>query len=113
MITPMCVLAGISKVLEGANLGMGATINQYNVIGQYSIVATGAAAMKNVKPFSRFIPNREISVNTYAIKKYGFERYIDEITDYVLKDIYPKSDKIKAIVDEFMVLHEESHRKLY
>lgn len=113
VITPMCVLAGISILLEGANLGMGSTVNQYTVIGQYSIVATGAAAMRNVKPFSRYIPGRRISVNSYAIKKYNFEQYTDEITDYVLRGIYPKSSIIKSIVNEFITYHDKSGVKMY
>lgn len=113
VITPMCVLAGLSRVLEGANLGMGSTINQYSIIGQYSIVATGAAVMKNVKPFSKYIPNKPISTNHYAIEKYGFLDYEKEITDYVIKDIVPKSPIIKDIVNSFNKLHIESNRKMY
>lgn len=101
VITPMCVLAGIVKVLEGANIGMGCTVNQYTVIGQYSITATGSAVMKNVKPFSKFIPGKANSINVYAIDKYGFQEYTAEIEDYVLNDIYPNSNVICQIVDEF------------
>lgn len=113
VITPMCVLAGITKVLEGANLGMGCTINQYSVIGQYSIVATGAAVMKNVKPFSRYIPNKPITVNEYAINKFGFEKYFDEIYDYVMNDVTPKSNIILDMVSEFNTKHIKSGRPLY
>lgn len=113
VITPMCVLAGITRILEGANLGMGCTINQYNIIGQYSIVATGAAAMKNVKPFSRYIPGKPLSVNTYAIKKYGFTEYEDEIKSYVLDDLHPKSKRVLDIVQKFEALHQSSGKKLY
>ncbi|OPY71303.1 MAG: Acyl-(acyl-carrier-protein)--UDP-N-acetylglucosamine O-acyltransferase [Syntrophorhabdus sp. PtaU1.Bin002] len=113
VITPMCVLAGITKILEGANLGMGCTINQHGVVGQYSIVATGAAVMKNVKPFSRYIPNKPITVNEYAIKKFGFQDYFDEIYDYVMNDISPKSKVILDIVNEFDSKHAKSGRPLY
>lgn len=113
VITPLCVLAGITRVLTGANLGMGCTINQYCVIGQYSIVATGAAAMKNVKPFSRYIPSKPISVNHYAIEKFGFKEYVDEISDYVLNDVRPTSPNILAIIEEFERLHIKSGRELY
>lgn len=113
VITPMCVLAGITRILEGANLGMGVSINQYNVIGQYSIVATGAAAMKNVKPFSRYIPGKPISVNTYALKKYGFADFEDEITSYVLENQRPKSEPILRIIDEFEHYHQKSGREVY
>jgi len=113
VITPMCALAGIVKVLEGANLAMGSTITQHSVIGHYSIVAMGAAVMKNVKPFSRFIPNRKISVNEYAIKKFGFQKYIDEICDYVMYDVPPKSNIILNMVNEFNDKHDKSGRPLY
>jgi len=113
VVTPMCVVGGITRILEGANLGMGSTINQYNVIGQYSIVATGAAVMKNVKPFSRYIPYKPISVNEYAIKKFGFEKYLDEISAYVLEDMKPTSDMIVQLINEFNEKHQKSGREIY
>lgn len=112
-IAPNAVVGGITKILRGANIGMGAALHQYSIIGHYSIVATNSAAVKNVKPFSRFIPGKSLSVNTYAIKKFGFEDFLDEITNYVLKDKNPESYEIKSIVDEFYKLHEESGRTLY
>lgn len=113
VITPMCVLAGLTRILEGANIGMGSTINQYCVIGQYSIVATGSAAMKNVRPFSRYIPGKLISVNEYAIKKFGFEEYEEEIVDYVMNLQPPSSAKITAIIDTFNIAHLRSKREMY
>lgn len=113
VITPMCVLAGISRILEGANLGLGVAINQHCVVGQYSIVAMGAAVMKNVKPFSRYIPNKPISVNLYAVEKFGFEKYKDEIEAYVMDDVIPTSLTIKNIIDCFLIKHLESKRDLY
>jgi UDP-N-acetylglucosamine acyltransferase len=101
VVTNQCVLGGIAKILEGANLGMGCTINQYTIIGQYSMVATGAPCMKNVKPFSRHIPNKPISVNVYALKKYGLMEYLEEITAYVMDGVMPVSPKIRAMVSEF------------
>lgn len=101
VITNQCVIGGIAKLLDGCDLGMGCTINQYSIIGHYSIVATGAACMKNVKPFSRYIPNKPISVNLYALKKYGFMDCLDEITAYVMEGAQPTSERVKTIVDEF------------
>lgn len=112
-LAPNAVVGGISKLMTGCNIGMGATIHQYSVIGQYSIVATNAAATKNVKPFSRFIPGKQISVNSYAIKKYGFLEYEEEISNYVLNNIYPKSKAIVKLIEEFERLHIESGRQLY
>lgn len=113
VVTPMVVLAGITRILEGANLAMGSTVSQYCVVGQYSIVATGAAVLKNVKPFSRFIPGKPLSVNDYAIKKYGFEEYRDEIEAYVLHGAAPQSPRISAIVEHFNVRAEASQRSVY
>ncbi len=101
VITNTSVLAGIVKVLEGANIAMACTVNQYTVVGQYSIVATNAACMKNVKPFSRYIPGKPLSVNKYALQKYGFMGYYDEIERYVLENVEPKSAIIKDIINEF------------
>lgn len=103
VITNQCVLGGIAKILEGADLGMGCTINQYSIIGQYCIVATGAPCMKNVKPFSRYIPNRQISVNKYAIEKYGFQQYYQEIEAYVMEDVLPVSEEIINLINEFNI----------
>lgn len=101
VITPLSCLGGITKVLKGANIGMGATINQYTVIGQYSIVATNAPCMKNVRPFTKYVPGKPVKVNLYALKKYGFMDYFDEIEQYVMNGSQPVSDRIKSIVAEF------------
>lgn len=113
VITPMCALAGITRILEGANLGMGATISQYCVIGQYSIVATGAPVIKNVKPFSRYIPGKSISINKYAINKYGFEDLYEEIAAYVLDNVAPTTLRLKVVIDEFEREHQASKKGLY
>ena len=101
VVTPMTVLAGIAKILEGANLAIGCSVNQRVVVGQYSIAAAGSAVMKNIKPFSRYIPNKPISINKYAISKYGFQEYEAEIEDYVLRNVRPTSAKLIAIIDKF------------
>ena len=101
VVTPMTVLAGLAKVLEGANLAIGCALNQRTTIGQYSIAAAGAVVMKNIKPFSRYIPGKSISVNKYAIDKYGFNTFYDEIAAYVLDDVMPNSPEILNIVNEF------------
>ena len=101
VITPMVVLGGISNILRGANLGMGCTIHQHSVVGHFSIVATGAALTKNLKPFSRYIPGKPLSVNEYAIEKFGFHRFSDEIRAYVLRNDRPISAEILLMVDDF------------
>lgn len=113
VVTPFCVVGGITRVLEGANLGLSVTLHQYTVVGQYSIAGMGAPILKNIKPFSRYVPGKPISVNTYAIKKYGFEQYEEEITKYVLEDITPKSEVIGNYIERYRKLHKESKREQY
>ena len=113
VITPMCVLGGISRILKGANIGLGASIHQHSVVGLYSIVATGAAVVKNVKPFSRHVPGKPISVNDYAINKYGFVDQSDEIREYVLRDIKPTSPSLIEIIEKFELEHFKSKRAIY
>lgn len=112
VITPMVVLAGIAMVLKGANLGIGCCVHQYTVVGQYSIVGMGAALTKNLKPFSKYVPGRPISVNYYALDKFGFGLYKDEIENYVLYDRKPESEAVKEVVEYFDRMAAASGRKV-
>lgn len=113
VIGPNCNIAGLVRVLEGANISMGVSIHQYCVIGQYSISGMGSAVVKNVKPFSRYIPNKPISVNNYLVKKFGFEEFFEEINKYVLDDIKPQSSIIGLITEGFNTHHMWSKRDMY
>lgn len=113
VITPMCVLAGITRILQGANLGMGCTINQYSVVGQYSIVGTGLAVMKNVRPFSKFVSANEPKVNSYAIDKFGFKEFTDEIQRYVLENISPLSDEVLEVVEHYNKAVDQYKKRTY
>lgn len=106
-------IAGIAKVLEGANLAMSCSVSQRCVVGPYSIVAQGAAMTKNVKPFSRYIPGKKISVNKYAIDKFNFSKYESEINEYVLHNIQPKSEVVLNLIEKFNKFHMESKKELY
>lgn len=113
VITPMVALAGLTKVLDGASLSLGVTVHQHCVIGHYSIVGMSATVLKNLKPFSRLVPGKPLSVNYYSIEKYGYKDFADEIAQYVIEDKQPKSEIIKNIVQEFELLHERSGRDIY
>lgn len=113
VVTANVTLGGHCFIMNGANVGLTATLHQFSVIGHYSMIAAGATVVKNVKPFTKFIPSKPLKVNEYNIKKYALEAYTDEIHKYVLEDIEPTSDVILAIVDQFEDLHERSGRPLY
>jgi len=112
-ISAMVAFAGKTRILDGATISMGATIHQRGVIGQYSIVGMGASVLKNVKPFSRYVPGKPISVNKYTIQKYRFDDNADEISNYVLNDVVPQTEKLKKIIREFEDLHKKSGRDIY
>jgi len=113
VITPMVVMGGIVRVLSGANLAVGCSVHQYSIIGHYSIVAMGAALTKNLRPFSKYVPGREISVNEYAVKKYGFSDVSDQISAYIFDGARPTDVRLLEIVNEFDTLSAESGRYVY
>lgn len=113
VITPMVVLAGLTRILTGANLALGVNVSQHVVVGQYSIAAAGATVIKSIKPFSRYIPGQLTSINEYAIIKYGFTEYIEEIKAYVFNDESPSSEVISNIVNEYNELFHKSGTRQY
>lgn len=106
-------IGGISQILEGAYVAMGAAVHQRAVIGHYAIVAAAAAAIRDVRPFTRFIPGRPTTVNNYAVKRYGFEEHRDEIVRYVHEGRPPQSERIGSMVAEYERLHAASERGQY
>jgi UDP-N-acetylglucosamine acyltransferase len=113
VVTPMVALAGLVRILEGASISMGSMLHQYTVIGQYSIVGMGSTVMKNVKPFSRYIPGKPMSLNEYAIRKFGFEPYREELLAYVIDAKAPTSERIGRIIEHYERLHTQSKRPQY
>lgn len=113
VVAPMTCIAGVSTLMTGASIGVGVSIHQYSVVGHYSFVAMGSVLVKNVRPFTLFVTNRKPSVNEYAVEKFGFQEFEDEIRKYVTEGIEPKSDKVLSLTTEFDRLHIESKRNLY
>lgn len=109
-LTPTVVLAGSSILLQGAVLGLGVTVHQRSVIGQYAMIAMNANVLKNVRPFTKFIPGKEAAVNEYAITKYGWQIHVEEIRAYVLRKVRPTTPFILEMVERFESLHEASDR---
>jgi len=101
IITPNTMIAGSAKILRGANIGMNCSIHQNMVIGHYSMVAMGSSVVKNVKPFCKYIPNKQLTVNVYAIEKFGFIEHLEEINDYIFNDYISKNSKIYCIINEY------------
>jgi UDP-N-acetylglucosamine acyltransferase len=113
VLTPMVAMGGIVRLCRGANIALGAVISQYAVIGHYAIVGMGSAVVKNIRPFTKYVPGKPASVNTYAVKKFGFESYEEEIAMYVIHNIAPVSQLLAEIVAEFDALSLQSGRESY
>jgi UDP-N-acetylglucosamine acyltransferase len=113
VITPMVVMGGIVHILNGANLAVGCSVHQYSVVGHYSIVGMGMALTKNVRPFSKLVPGKDVAVNDYAIKKFGFSDVRDEIAAYLMDGKRPNDVRLVRILDAFDGLSAESGRKTY
>lgn len=113
VITPMSVLAGNVKLMRAANLGLGTKVHQSCVLGAFCMIAMNAAVTKNIRPFGKFIPGRPLSVNSYALKKFGLLEHAAEVEAYVLSGATPTAGPIRVITDEFQRLHEASGRALY
>lgn len=113
IITPMAVLAGVTRVMRAANIGMGSTIHQFSVIGPYSMIATNAPVVKNVKPFSKLIPGKPVTTNSYAVRRFGFADHAEEIDAYVLSDEAPTSEPVRSVVERYLQLHQASGRPQY
>ena len=105
VITPGCVFGGLVRILRGANVALGVKVSQKVVIGHYSIAGMGSSVLKNIKPFSRHVPGKPISVNTYAIKKFDLGDCQSEIEAYVLENRIPTQDsRIFPIISEYLEL---------
>ena len=56
--------------MEKATLGVAATTHQFTTIGSYAMIAGNAMVVKDVPPLAKYIPNKPLSVNLYAAKKW-------------------------------------------
>lgn len=101
VLTPMVALAGLVRVLQGANLALGSGVVQDVVVGQYSIVAAGAMARTHVRPFSRWIPGKPDSVNHYAVEKFGFAEHATDIAAYVLEARTPADGPVRDVIEHY------------
>lgn len=106
-------LGGYTHIMPGANLAMGCAVHQRGIVGAYSIVSMNSPLLHNLRPFARFIPSRPLSVNVYALEKFGLQQYLDEVSAYVLEGKRPTSDSILAVTERYEKLHRDSGRKQY
>jgi UDP-N-acetylglucosamine acyltransferase len=112
-VTANVALAGLTHIMRGAYLGMGCTIHQFSVVGSYSIVATGASVVKNVRPFTRYVPGKKATLNRYAVDKYGFATHESALQLYVDAHDAPSAEPLRKIIETYNELHTQSKRSQY
>ena len=66
--------AGHTRILRGANIGMGAVVHQFSTIGAYAMVGMGSVVTRDVPPFCLVAgnPARYARINTHALRVNGW-----------------------------------------
>lgn len=89
------LIGGHSHIMEGAVLGLGATIHQYQIIGAYSMLGMGAIVPKhtNILPCHKYVGNPAKSI---GLNEIGMERnFITKGQQLVFDDAFWKLKEAK------------------
>lgn len=113
VITSLVAVGGLAHLFQGANCAQGSSVHQKAIVGHFAIVGMSAPLVKNLRPFCRYIPGKPISVNEYAIKKFGFDTIAEDIRQYVLNKRAPQSPQLQKMVQQYENLHRQSNRSEY
>ena len=100
ILYPRAMTAGFSKLLDNSVMGMNSSIQQRQVLGQYSMIGMNNPATHNVFPFFIYFNNRYIRYNTHRIPE-DFEinkTNLMEIIDYIKKNSF--DEHIREIINK-------------
>ena len=112
ILYPRSITAGFSKLLDNSVMGMNSSIQQRQVLGQYSMIGMNNPATHNVFPFFIYFNNQYIRYNThiipedFEINKINLKRIINYIKDnsfdqYIINEINNLPKNIKGPILEF------------
>lgn len=107
-IYPRCITGGFSKIMSNSSMGFYSTIQQKKKIGNYSMLAAGNNASKDIFPFYIQINNKYIRPNNHKIPAFlNINKYDKEIRiiaeryrnddDDILKNIWLPNNIMKII----------------
>ena len=72
-------IGGNAHVMKNSNIGMGAVIHQYQVVGSYSMIGMGCVVPKKTRlePGQVWVgnPAKRLKTNMYALDKYDVDEY--------------------------------------
>ena len=111
-MSPLVVLGGHCTVMAGATIGMSAVVHQFTVIGHCAMIAMNASVTKNIPPFSKYIPGKDLRLNDHKIESYDLSGVRDLIHGEILGQRYDAQD-IRYWFDRYYDLSGESGRKEY
>lgn len=89
------ILAGWTRVLRGANVGICAATHQYTTVGHYAMIAANATVVKDVPPLAKFIPGKDLGLNVYAIRKWDLPLRGDSLAAVAQEPAY------RALLEEW------------
>jgi UDP-N-acetylglucosamine acyltransferase len=94
-LSPNASIAGKCVVMRGANIGMNASIHQYQLIGPYAMIGAGSVVTKSreIEPFNIYVgvPARFLKVNKIGLDRAG-------VTDFHMHYLLAEYDKMKMIL---------------
>ena len=85
ILYPRAIVAGLCKLLDYSVMGMNSSIQQRQVLGQYSMIGMNNCATHNIFPFFIYYQNRYIRYNTHRIpNNFEIEKYkLKNIINYI------------------------------
>lgn len=91
-------LGGNTKILDGANFGLGVCVHQHCIIGAGAMIAMMTPVVKNVPPYSTVIQGRIRSLNKIALAELNTtESEQVEYLDCLQRGVSPSDDNPIAI----------------
>ena len=113
-MSPFVALGGSTKVQDNATLGIGACTHQFSVIGGHSMVAMNATVVKNIPPFTTFIPSKPLGINKVGLKRAGMVNVTVDLIEWLEHGQLVKGSLLEStrgmMLREWEQLHEVSGR---
>jgi UDP-N-acetylglucosamine acyltransferase len=112
VLYPRAITAGFCKLLDNSVMGMGSSMQQRQVLGQYSMIGMNNSAIHSIFPFFIYYNNQYIRYNTHRIpnefniNNFKLKEIIDYIKknsfdDYIIKEINKLPEEIRNPILEF------------
>lgn len=113
-MSPFATLGGSTIVQDSATIGIGACTHQFSVIGGHSMVAMNATVVKNIPPFTTFIPGKPLGINKVGLKRAGMVNVTVDLIEWLETGQLVKGSLLEStrgkMLREWEQLHQNSKR---